>query len=192
MPGKLKTDQIASLWKSMIRGNSEAFSNIYKLHSRSLMAYGTKISRDESIVKDAMQDVFVNLWNKRKSLPEVSNVRVYLLKSLRHRLIRILEKNGQFIEEIDEVIITVPSDEDSIILQELKKEQLLKLHYHLQNLPIRQREVIHLRFFQNLKSSEIAEMLQINSQSVSNIIYRGLNTLKSKFQSPGFEKRQSI
>lgn len=172
----------ALLWQAMLKGSQSAFSQIYQFYSRPLTAYGSKISFDESIVQDAIQDVFVKLWNKRSTLPLVKNVRVYLLKSLRNRLFRILEKHGKFEKEISEDLGSTPSKETSIILQELKKEQLLKLHFHLQNLPTRQREVIHLKFFQNLKTSEIAELLDINYQSVSNIIHRGLLTLKAKFQ----------
>lgn len=172
----------SQLWQAMLKGSEVAFSQIYQLYSLPLLAYGSKISFDENVVKDAIQDIFVNLWNKHKHLPQVSNVRVYLFKSLRNRLFRILEKNGKFERKIDYEMLTVPSKENAIILQELKKEQLLKLHFHLQNLPTRQREVIHLKFFQNLKTAEIAELLDINYQSVSNIIHRGLNTLKTKFQ----------
>jgi RNA polymerase sigma factor, sigma-70 family len=181
------------LWKTMLKGNETAFSQIYQLYSGPLQAYGSKIFFDESIVQDAIQDIFIHLWNKRSTLPIVNNVRVYLLKCLRNRLFRILEKQGKIQHEIEDNLIGIPSQEDSIILKELKKEQLLKLHFHLQNLPIRQREVIHLKFFQNLNTKEIATLLSINYQSVSNTIHRGLNTLKTKFQASNltFENKRT-
>ena len=193
MPDYINSSQDIQLWQSMLNGSEMAFSKIYQKYSPALFAYGSKISFDENIVKDAIQDVFIHLWNKRNTLPEVKNVRVYLLKSLRNRLFRILEKHGKFEKEITDDLLITPSKEDSIILQELKKEQLLKLHFHLQNLHTRQREVIHLKFFQNLKTAEIAELLDINYQSVSNIIHRGLNTLKTKFQPSNFsfEKKKT-
>ena len=193
MPNYINSSKDTHLWQTMLSGNEVAFSKIYQKYYPSLYAYGSKISFDENIVKDAIQDVFIHLWNKRNTLPEVKNVRVYLLKSLRNRLFRILEKHGKIEKEVEDDLIIVPSKENSIILQELKKEQLLKLHFHLQNLPTRQREVIHLKFFQNLKTAEIAELLNINYQSVSNIIHRGLNTLKTKFQTSNlsFENKKT-
>ena len=193
MPNYTNASRDVQLWQAMLNGSEEAFSQIFKFYSHSLTTYGSKISFDESIVKDAIQDVFVHLWNKRATLPEVQNVRVYLLKSLRNRLFRILEKHGKLDHEIKDDLIIKASPEETLILKELKKEQLLKLHFYLQNLPTRQREVLHLKYFQNLKTAEIAELLDINYQSVSNTIQRGLNTLKTKFQSfnPSIENKKT-
>jgi RNA polymerase sigma factor (sigma-70 family) len=51
-------------------------------------------------------------------------------------------------------------------------------------LPARQQEVIYLRFFQNLMPEEIAGLLAINSQSVSNIIQRALSNLRGLWRTP--------
>ena len=174
------TDKL--LWQSIRKSNKSAYSQVYKKYVGSLRMYGAKLSFDQGVIKDAIQDVFIKIWDCRTTLPEVENVKLYLLKSLRNRLINLWKKektrkNNASYDAVDQISI-----ESMIIMQELKKEQLVKLHFHLQNLPIRQREVIHLKYFQNLKTAEIAEMLNINSQSVSNSIYRGLNTLKFKFR----------
>ena len=175
----MKRDQ---LWEAMLNGEETAFSKIYEQYAYRLLAYGSKITFDETIVKDAIQDVFVRLWNNRKTISSVSNVKVYLFKSLRNRLYKILELEKRYEQEIaeDKKPTVISCIEDAIILSELKKEQLLKLHHYLQKLPTHQREAIHLRFFQNLQITEIAALMDVNNQSVSNSIYRGLNTLRSK------------
>ena len=175
----------SQLWQSMLHGDESAFTQLYQSYSYRLLAYGSKIAFDENTVKDAIQDVFVRLWKNRNTISPVQNVRVYLFKSLRNRLYKMLELAHKYEKEVTEDMTstTIPSIEDAIILSELKKEQFLKLHYYLQNLPTHQREAIHLRFFQNLKITEIADLMDINKQSVSNSIFRGLATLRSKFRS---------
>lgn len=170
-----------ALWVKFLAGEKRAFELIYRKYARILFAYGSKISFDNTIVKDAIQELFIHLWDKKDSLKSVQNVKVYLLKSLRNKLYRTLDKKEKF-NNLDciETKLSNPSIQESIILEELKKEQLLKLHYHLQQLPTRQREVVHLKYFQNLKNPEIAELLDINYQSVANILHRGLNNLKVK------------
>ena len=176
-----KEDQ---LWKTMLDGDETAFSKIYQEYAYRLLAYGSKIAFDETIVKDAIQDVFVRLWKNRKTISAVSNVQVYLFKSLRNRLYKILELEKKYETALldEKIQVGVLSIEDAMILSEFKKEQLLKLHHYLQKLPTHQREAIHLRFFQNLQITEIAALMEVNNQSVSNSIYRGLNTLRFKFR----------
>jgi RNA polymerase sigma factor (sigma-70 family) len=50
----------------------------------------------------------------------------------------------------------------------------------LEQLPERQREVIHLRYFQNLKNEEIADIINVNYQSVSNLLHRAVKNLKKQ------------
>ena len=63
----------------------------------------------------------------------------------------------------------------------IERKRILK--EKLNQLPDRQREIIHLRYFHNLKNEEIAEILEMNYQSVSNLLYRAIKNLKSKVYS---------
>lgn len=170
-----------NLWEELLNSNHDAFKQLYQKYYHSLIAYGAKVYFDENIIKDAIQDVFINIWKKHKTLPQVQNVRLYLFKSLRNRLYSLLKSTKITEQEIEDSSIVVESPEKLIILSELKKEQLFKLRFYLQHLPIHQREPIHLKFFQNLTIEEIAELMNIKKQSVSNNIHRGLNTLRTKF-----------
>ena len=69
-----------------------------------------------------------------------------------------------------------------------KAERREKLRQLVQSLPDRQKEVIHLRFFMNLKNEEIAEVLNINYQSVSNLLVRALKKIKTLYTLPVTEK----
>lgn len=172
------------LWHKMLNGDATALEMIYQENAALLTAYGYKLTQNKEIINDAIQDVFINLWQKKSQLPAVQNVRAYLLKSLRNRILRILESrsltgNG---EQPHEAI--QDSFEQRIILEELEQETLSQLHTCIQNLPTRQKEVINLRYFQNLKTEEIAEILDINYQSVSNLLYKGIKALKKQIRLP--------
>lgn len=170
------------LWQQLCQGNQAAFEAIYQKYAVTLSFFGFKLTKNKEIVNDAIQDVFINLWQKRAQLPQVQNIKAYLLKSLRNRILRILESrsltgNG---EQPNEGV--QDSFEHRLILEELVEERLTRLHAGLQNLPTRQKEVINLRYFQNLKTEEIAEILDINYQSVSNLLYKGIKTLKKQIR----------
>lgn len=166
------------LWQNLLNGDREALSQIYQQNAKFLTTYGFKLTANKEIINDAIQDVFINIWQKRAQLPEVQNIKAYLLKSLRNRILRILANrnlsgNG---EQPHEAI--QDAYENHIIQEELNEENLRKLHISIQKLPTRQKEVINLRYYQNLTTEEIAEVLNINYQSVSNLLYKGIKGLK--------------
>jgi len=178
------TKDNTQLWQRLLNGDATALEIIYKKNAAFLTTYGYRLTQNKEIINDAIQDVFINLWQKRMQLPVVKNSRAYLLKSLRNRILRILESrtltgNG---EQPNEAI--QDSFEQRLILEELAEERLTKLNACIQKLPTRQKEVINLRYFQNLKTEEIAEILDINYQSVSNLLYKGIKGLKKQIRLP--------
>ena len=172
------------IWQNLLNGQADALELIYQQYADLLSAYGFRLTKNKEIVNDAIQDVFINLWQKRNQLPIVNSIKAYLLKSLRNRILRILESrtlNGHG-EQPNEA--TQDSIEQRLVLEELAAERLNQLHLTIQKLPSRQKEVIHLRYFQNLNTEEIAEVLNINYQSVSNLLHKGIKTLRQHINSP--------
>lgn len=174
-----KTDQ--ELLQIIKDDNHLAFKEIYKRYILSLSNFGKKFTDDRGLLKDTLQELFINIWNKRQQLTHVKNLKVYLIKSLRNRLIRKLsEKSRLVLHDIEEVYNAVEFIEfaelehEKIILKELKKQVNL--------LPERQREVIHLRYYQQLTHDEISEILSINYQSVSNLLFRAIKKLQQSLQ----------
>ena len=174
----------AQLWQKLLNGQADALELIYQQHVDLLSTYGFKLTKNKEIVNDAIQDVFINLWQKRSQLPMVISIKAYLLKSLRNRILRILESRtlSGHGDQPNEAI--QDSFEQRLVLEELAAERLNQLHLTIQKLPSRQKEVIHLRYFQNLNTEEIAEVLDINYQSVSNLIHKGIKTLRKHIHLP--------
>jgi len=173
-----------NLWQKMLGGDKEAFEQIYQNNARLLTTYGKKITPNREIINDAIQDVFINLWQKKDQLPKVDNVKAYLLKSLRNRILRILESRMTEHDEAQPNQAMVESFESYLIQEELASENLQRLYLSIEKLPTRQKEVINLKYFQNLNTEEIAEVLNINYQSVSNLLYKSIKTLKKQAQLP--------
>lgn len=168
------------LWQQFLLGDAAAFKKIYLKNAPLLAAYGKKITPNKEIVNDAIQDVFINLWQKRERLPVVQNTSAYLLKALRNRILRILESRSIGNDSNRPHQAFQESYEHHLIRAELASENLHKLHSIIEQLPARQKEVINLKYFQNLKTDEIADILNINYQSASNLLYKGIKALKKQ------------
>jgi DNA-directed RNA polymerase specialized sigma24 family protein len=74
-------------WLKIIGGDKRALSDIYRQHYLGLTNYGGTISDDHDLVNDCFMQMLVEFWDKRTSLPEVENIRSYLMISLRRAIL---------------------------------------------------------------------------------------------------------
>src|SRR5262245_24498141 len=79
----------AALWTAFRMGDEKALVSIFDRFTKLLYNYGYKIVREEDVVKDAIQDLFIELWKNRETLGDTTSIKFYLFKSLRRKLIRI-------------------------------------------------------------------------------------------------------
>lgn len=173
------------LWDGVRQGNTASFSGLYEHFSLDLFRYGYRISSDRASVQDAVQELFLELWNKRGQLTQAHSPRFYLYRSLRNRLIRYSESNRFVLTAdgflMDEWFAEEPDTEADWIEKEETLARLGQLHAALNRLSARQQEAIQLRYYHDFSSQEIARIMDMNEQSVRNLLYRALRQLRSEF-----------
>ena len=76
-----------SLWQSFVNGSREAYARLYELYVRPMYLYGLHFCDDRQIIEDAIHDIFVRIYVNRERLPELKNVKLYLLISLKNTLL---------------------------------------------------------------------------------------------------------
>jgi RNA polymerase sigma factor (sigma-70 family) len=167
------------LWKQFMPGDHLALDAIVKRHYNLLYQYACKFTRDAALVKDCIQDLFLYLWHKRNTINETTSVEHYLMKALRRRLGRAITKTGStedlsFIEFKD----ANATPEDQLIQQEQKAALANRIKECILQLSKRQQEIIYLRFYLNASAVDIADIMQLNRQSVYNLLNDALNKLR--------------
>jgi DNA-directed RNA polymerase specialized sigma24 family protein len=80
------------LWAAFRSGDEKAFITLFDRFSPAMFNYGCKISAERELVKDAVQELFIDIWQSRKRLGDTDSIKFYLFKSLRRKLLRIKEK----------------------------------------------------------------------------------------------------
>ena len=169
------------LFAAFKKGDKRAFEKIYQSYFSALVFYGFKVCPDKLLVENAIQDLFVELWRRREFISEVANLKFYLIKSLRNQLIRNQRHNPfDRSEDIDDFLdyLASLSEEQSIVNQETVLARQQKIQAALEKLSPRQKEVIHLRFYQNLALDEIAELLQLPKQVIKNLLSKSYAVLR--------------
>jgi RNA polymerase sigma factor (sigma-70 family) len=177
---------IVIIWKNFLSGNKEAFAFLYNNYIDSLYRYGTKISKDDAMVKDAVQEVFLDLYLKReKNKTNPENLKFYLILALKRNIIKKLKKNRKLLKykSTNELVFDpVYSVEKKFIEEETDKEVSREIFNALKKLPAKQKEAVYLRFNESLEYDEIAKLLDISVESVRRQVYRGLKKVRESFK----------
>lgn len=177
-----KTLDDSELWKEFQAGSEIAFSRIYRLHAPLLYGYGMKLIKDKELIKDCIQDLYIEIWNTKQRLGSVKNIKSYLLKSIRRKLIAAAIKNRKVLDRSvkfpDYKIIFAPSEEYKLTEEQASHEKHLKLREALNHLTQRQREIIHLKFFSRLDYEEISETMGISMKGTYKLMGRAIHHLR--------------
>jgi len=178
---EVSKDDWLVVWNRFKSGDQEAFAILYNLHIEALYHYGTKLCKDEEAVKDALQELFLELFLKRNKMrisPE--NLKYYLFLALKRNLIKKMEAGRKISHSFNESVNFEPeySIEFQIIEQEKEAEINREVLNALNKLPAKQKEALYLHYNESLEYKEIANILKISVESVRKHVYRALKTIR--------------
>ena len=161
--------------------NMASFSQLYNLHINVLFNYGLKLTIDKELLKDCIHDIFVKLYTKKDELGTIDNLRSYLFISLKNKLCDELRRRMYMSDTaVEEVSISTPTDvEDDYMEEEQRKNEFSLVRRMLDQLSPRQREALTLYYIEEKKYEDICEIMNMNYQSVRNLMHRGLTKLRS-------------
>jgi RNA polymerase sigma factor (sigma-70 family) len=186
---ELKTPQTQDqlLWQSYRQGDKQALGQLAERYYRTLKHYGLKFMVDGSVVEDCIQELFLQLWQNRAQINETDSVKHYLLKALRHHILQSLRsQKRQTFQELDwDMSIAEDLNFETLLIRQESMTILFQtIQAHMATLPAREREALYLRYYENLSIPEIAEVMDVNRQSVSNFLQKAINKLRAKWLVP--------
>jgi len=174
------------LWHRFKSGDDDALSKLYNLYVHKLFSYGLKIHGDEDLVKDCIQEVFIQLIDKRKTLIITDSTAAYLFKSLHNRLLEEsrskirrtdIARSISFGDDRNEI-----SAEQSIVSSEEEQVRAKIIEKALNALSVYQKEAIFLKYSQGFDYNKIAEILEIDIASARTLIYRSLKLVRESIK----------
>lgn len=167
------TDQ--ELTALLKKGNREAFNQIYCRYAEYMYQYALNILRDEAECTDAVQDVFVWLWENRNKI-NVTYLKTYLISAIKYKLTRIIQSSKRRAE----ILALQPLQEESFIDDNLEiKELKHAIQEFVVSLPERARLIFEMSRNEYLSNKEIAARLGISEKTVENQMTIVLKKLKS-------------
>ena len=183
MNPKLQIDQEESAyWLQLKDGDRSALRFFYNSYADELYGFGIKLGSSENQVKDAIQEVFLDLWKYNSRVSAAVNVKVYLYKCLANQIFKTGKesKKSRILHQgyMEESTLLVESVETSLINLQVEASLKIRLSEAMDDLPKRQRAVIDCLFFQEFSYEETAQILNINLRSTYTLAWKALSSLK--------------
>jgi len=177
--------QIASLVRSAQSGSSDAFAQLYGLTCQKVYTYSTHYLRDENLAKDATQETFITAFKNLRGLKDPSLFVAWLNQISFHTCYDMRKKLDSSYGLIDYDFLELTQDEkiehNPEENYEITEEQEI-LKEALENLPFHEKQVIVLRYFNDMKIEDVAKALSISRSSVKRYIKSALERLQKTME----------
>lgn len=174
---KFNEDKV--LIEHLKKGDEQAYNYLTDKYHHLLCAFANSLVRNNFQSEDIVQNVLLNIWIKREYLKEDTNIKSFLLKSVKNEFINQYRKNKSTLalEKIHIKAHEFVMDDD----ENESTEQLVKiLKLEIQNLPPKCKEIFILSKQEGLTNLEISIYLQINIKTVEAQITKAYNKLREK------------
>ncbi len=162
----------------------QTFKRMYETNVSALVRFAQRYTPAD-VAEDIVQDVFLELWKNEKTLDEAS-ARYYLFTSVRNRCINHLNKEqtkesfaDKAVFEIQQHGLAYFDSPDKLIIE---REELQQVYDRIEELPEKCRRIFKLSYFEDKKSIEIAELMNLSIRTVEHQLYLGLKTLRERLR----------
>ena len=170
-----------SLLNGLQRGEELAFALLYNQYADLLYSYGTGLGFAKEDIEDSIQEIFCNLYLNHSKINEINNLKFYLLRALKNRLLNVSQasRTQNFIDMENVDFYTEVTVLDDLIDAEDRTAIQKKIQSYLDELTGRQREAIYLRYIEDLDYEEIAELMNMTVPSVRNLVFKAIKQLRN-------------
>ena len=182
---KEPTKEQLTVWAEKIsESDSQAFDHLFRALYPRLVRFALKYVKQKSAATDIVQNAFIALWENRLNIDPDLSLKAYLYRIVRNKALNFLRDHADKMVRLEDINsnyheITNQNDStDSDSPTKLTK----KFMEWISELPSRQHEAFRLSRFDGLDHDEIAEVMNISSNTVNNHIVAALKYLKDQYQ----------
>ncbi|HYK69965.1 MAG TPA: SigE family RNA polymerase sigma factor [Streptosporangiaceae bacterium] len=150
-----------------------AVTALYAEHALGLTRLAQVMLGDRGAAEDVVQDAFTGLYRRWSHLADSAKAPSYLRSAVLNGCRSVLRRAGR--APVLDVCDAIVPDSESAVLASQARQDVLRA---LRRLPDRQREVLVLRYYLDLKDGEIAAVMGIRDGSVRSAAHRGLAALE--------------
>jgi RNA polymerase sigma-70 factor, ECF subfamily len=168
-------DKAKSKMKEETLDNPVFFKDIFLTYNRPLTVFALRYLNDLDSAQEVVQELFIHLWEKRKTLSIQYSIKAYLFQSVKNACVnkKLSYREYFSLTEADHQ----PDLQHDVIEKMIAVETEERIFKAMEQLPDKCREVFYLSRVRGLKNSEIARSLKISPKTVENQIGKAIKKL---------------
>lgn len=172
--------------------DQQAFKEFYQSCFFRMYQFAYSFVHSKESAEEVVNDVFMNLWQKRHTLDSIQNINVYLYVAVKNASLNHLRKKRLptpvSIDELNVQHLRFTTSPESILLT---RELQARVQAAIEQLPPRCRLIFKLVKEDGLSYKEVAAILDISIKTVDTQLYLALNKLSQSLQAVWLEHAQS-
>ena len=180
----LEYNQVDAELVSALKNNDhDALKRLYDRFYLELYYFALKYLKNKALAEDAVQDVFIIIWDERNRLDASKSIRAFIFTILKNQVLNIIRKYKKEILTAFDNQSSVPThfhEESSDQKNELKKTDIIMRA--VERLPERQKEIFYKKVLDENKNNQVASDLSISENTVKVHYQRSLKTIKAYLQ----------
>ena len=167
--------------QSLKNGDPSSLEELFHRYYGFLTRTAFYITKDKEAAEDLTQDLFVKLWERRETLPEIINLKAYLVHIVKNSALDYIERKKTGVSQLDQFLYFERFAEE--LSPEETEDLKNKISDSLSRLPPKCRLVFSLNRFEGLTNDEIAGYLEISKRTVETQISKALKIMRKELKS---------
>jgi RNA polymerase sigma factor (sigma-70 family) len=182
-----KLKHVEKNWQLLADGEQQGLYKCFDIFYDDLYRFGLSLYKNPELVKEGINNLFIELWKIKHKLSVVKNVQQYVLTTYKRVLYKTYTDytSSMPFEPLDQELVECSRIEQSyeaILIASQQDEHLKKrLQNALSQLSPRQKEIIRMRYFEQTSFEEIAAQTGLTERTIYNTIYNAIKILKEVF-----------
>ncbi len=163
-------------------GNIDSFEIYFKFYYRRLCIYLRTIVQDKEVIEEIVQELFIHIWENRKSIDPYDNYRSYVYVSARNRVLNYFKGEKAKIRLLENLKYITKTSENNVEQTLNEKELSLAYNKSIDELPPKCREIFVLIKFNDLTYQEASKILGLSIKTIETQMGRALRRIRISLQ----------
>lgn len=183
----IKTERVKKNWGLLVQGDQQGLYACFDIFYDDLYRFGVCMYKNPELVKESINNLFIELWKIQDKLSAVQNVQQYVLTIYKRILYKTYQQYSRdtYTTTLEEAEIEAGAAEqpyENILIasqqDEITKKRLQKA---LNQLTPRQIEIVQMRYFDQISFCEISERTGLTERTIYNTLHNAIKVLRDVF-----------
>lgn len=157
----------------------EDFNNRVLPAKNKLYRFALSMVGNTEDAEDILQEVFIKVWNKKDVMHTYLNMEAWCMRLVRNKCLDTMKSRHFKLFKQKQDIDIEEGGHTPYVNTELN-DTMERVHHHINTLPEKQKQVIHLRDIEGYTYQEISEIMQIDMNQVKVNLFRARKAIRDK------------